>query len=206
MVIKGILNFYGWNHPWFIYTSLTEKQNLYPHIEKFFTLLTKREATFVEESEGFKLHFDEKSTNRFKYEKIKDGVVAIFSPKKGVGSGKNIVNHISDVLERINGRKATFSFIDHTIEITADTDEEVFNLYHKNELPTPIKEDVAQNICNASNNEKKCIFCIKTANTGFECSKATSAGSKALLIAMEKTFKPNNGSGRIGNCLVIKSK
>lgn len=195
--IIGTLNFYGWFHPWKVFTEDEEEINIHPILSSFFEKLADQPATFENRLEGFRLVRDENSPKKLEYKVEDDGVTLVLVNKDGSSGFSNLTAFLPDVLRCINGRHVIITLTDTELHVQADSSQEVYKLPYTHGNMASIPKGAEKSQCQIGT-RYACAFCVSTED-GFECAKGDSSLATTIL---DRVAKNDMRAVRIGNCLV----
>ncbi len=196
--IIGTLNFYGWFHPWKVFTEDEKEINIHPILASFFEKLANQPVVFEDELEGFRLVRDENSPKKLEYKVEGDGVTLALVNKDGSFGVSNLTVSIPDTLQRINGRNVIITLTETEMLVQADSSQEIYKLPYTHGSMASIPKGIEQSQCQIGTTYA-CAFCVGTED-GFECAKGNS--SLATTILDRVIHKDMMRAMRIGNCLV----
>ncbi len=193
--LKGRLLYVGWfNRPWTL--VMEDKEiDLWPVVDKFFTMLNGKRAKHEWESDGYSLMEDKKSHLRFKY--VPNEYVLLEEPR----SFANVHAYLDKSLVWLSGRMVEIEITAKEMKINADKSEEVMGVYRskKNGL-CEVPRGVSLRVCKLGQPDR-CIF-FSMVKGVFHCEKFNGWSARISLNRLAKSSSSERRS-LIGSCEIL---
>lgn len=194
--LKGKLEFISLFKP-----IMIGETDLREYLFNFFENLNGKKSKMIYSMNSFGIVLDENSDQVIEYKKADDSLLIILVNADGSFGMSNIVAHLPDMLQRLNGMNVIASITDDKFDITDDPEEEVFGLYYTRNNCCKISDDNVKKVCKVG--EKDCCIFVSTSSEGFECLKFDSHTAGMLL---DRHSKNEMNATRIGNCKILGRK
>ena len=199
----GILRFLGWFYPWKLISpdTATESEDLFPSVISFFERNNGKRMVMKQcVATGISLEVNPKGSYRLKYEndKQKNAYRVLLAGDLMNLEYSNIIYHLTNCLQGINGQTVTVEITDNCLSFRADPDQDLPEVYISGSGNACLltKEQVFEWCRPGSDNT--CAF-LTVGGDGFECCKFSSLAAGLLNRIGKNAIRAK----RIGDCRII---